>query len=80
MLKPKKCHFEQLEVEYLGYSVSAEGIKTDPKKLIAVQKPMNIKSLRLFVGLASYYRRFIPYFSKIAGPLNILTKEYIWTL
>ena len=84
-LKPKKCQFAQLEVTYLGHVVSAQGIRTDPKKLEAVQKfpvPAEVKSLRSFLGLASYYRKFIPIFSKIAGPLHALTKkdvEYVWS-
>lgn len=85
MLKPKKCQLAQLEVEYLGHIVSALGIQTDPRKLEAVQKfprPADVKSVRSFVGLASYYRRFIPQFSKVAGPLHNLTKkdvEFVWT-
>ena len=84
-LKPKKCCFAQLEVEYLGHVVSTEGIKTDPKKAKAVSEfptPSNVKEVCSFVGLASYYRKFIPNFSKIAGPLHALTKKdvaFIWT-
>ena len=84
-LKPKKCHLAQLQVEYLGHLVSEHGIQTDPHKLEAVQKfpqPTDVKSVRSFVGLASYYRRFIPHFAKIAGPLHTLTKtdvEFVWT-
>ena len=62
-LKPKKCSFAQQSVEYLGHVVSAEGIQTDPKKLMAVRQylvPTNVQSLRSFLGLVSYYRRFVP--------------------
>ena len=81
-LKPK---FAQLEVCYLGHVVSAEGVRTDPAKPQAVLEfpvPTNVKQLRSFVGLTSYYRRFIPQFVKIAGPLHALTKknsEFTWT-
>ena len=81
-LKPKKCHLAQLQVEYLGHLVSERGIQTDPRKLEAVQKfpqPTDVKSVRSFVG---YYRRFIPHFAKIAGPLHNFTKtdvEFVWT-
>ena len=84
-LKPKKCKFAQLEVCYLGHVVSAGGVRTDPAKLQAiVEFPVhtNVKALRSFLGLASYYRRFIPQFSRIAGPLYALTKknsEFTWT-
>ena len=84
-LKPKKCTFAQPSVEYLGHVVSAEGIHTDPRKLQAVRNypaPMDLKSLRSFLGLCSYYRRFVPGFSKVAAPLHALTRKdvgYVWT-
>ena len=85
MLKPRKCNFAQVSVEYLGHVVSAAGIQTDPKKLLAVNQsptPTDVKSLRSFMGLASYYRRFVPGFSKVAGPLHALTKKdvaFVWS-
>ena len=84
-LKPKKCNFAQESVEYLGHVVSAAGIRTNPTKLRAVEKyptPANVKSLRSFLGLASYYRRFVPGFSKVASSLNALTRKsiaFVWT-
>lgn len=83
-LKPKKCHFLQPQVEYLGYVVSAEGVSADPKKVQAIWEyaiPGNVKSLKTFLGLASYYRRFIPNFARIAHPLHSLTRKeasYVW--
>ena len=84
-LKPKKCRFARQEIEFLGHVVSAKGIATDPRKLEAVidfPTPVDVKTLRSFLGLASYYRRFIPNFSKVAGALHTLTKkdaDFIWT-
>ena len=84
-LKPSKCYIARREVEYLGHIVSHRGITADPKKIEAVQKypvPADLKSLRSFLGLVSYYRRFIPQFSVIASPLHALTRkeaEFIWT-
>ena len=77
-LKPKKCHLALHSVEYLGYVVTDQGIAADPKKVEAIREfpaPGDLKALRSFVGLASYYRRFIPSFSKIAAPLFALTKK-----
>ena len=83
--QPTKCKLAQRSVEYLGHIVSEEGVRTDPKKLQAVNEyptPTDVKSLRSFLGLASYYCRFIPNFVKTAGPLYTLTKkdvEFAWT-
>ena len=59
-LKPKKCLFVRSEADHV---VSKDGIAADPSKIRAVQEfpqPNEIKSLRSFLGLASYYQRFIP--------------------
>ena len=75
-LKPEKCKFAQPEVCYLGHN---EGVCTDPGKLRAVSEfpiPDNVvKSLGSFLGLASYYQRYIPQFGRIVGPLYTLTKK-----
>jgi hypothetical protein len=74
-VKFSKCAFWLKEVPFLGHIISAEGIAVDPRK---VQEVLDWKSLRLvtqirsFLGLAGYYRRFIPNFSKIAKPMTKL--------
>ena len=84
-LKPKKCTFFRKEVQFLGHVVSCHGVKTDPKKVEAVTKmkpPQNVKELRSFLGLISYYRKFIRNFSSIAKCLFELTKsnaKWNWT-
>ena len=84
-LKPSKCKLLQREVEYLGFCVSAAGVATSPQKVTAVRNypvPSDVKSLRSFLGLMSYYRRFIPNFSIVANPLFALIRKdapFEWT-
>ena len=76
-LKPKKRKLAQTKVYYPGYVVSAKGVHIDQNKLKAMLEypvPTNVKTLSSFLGLASYYRKFIPHFSQIASPLHALTK------
>ena len=73
-----KCEFIQPEVEYLGFEVTKEGLKPSPAKVQAVAEcpvPKIVKDVRSFLGLASYYQRFIKDFSKIARPLTKLIKD-----
>ena len=77
-LKPSKCFICREKLIYLGHEVSALGIKPDPNKVQAVQKiktPTNKTELRCFLGLCSYYRKFIKNFAKIAAPLHQLTHD-----
>jgi hypothetical protein len=79
-LKPQKCVFAQPNLKFLGYVVGETGISTDPAKIEVVRTfpvPRNLRQLRGFLGLASYYRRFIEGFTKIAAPLNELLKKKV---
>ena len=84
-LHPNKCSLGQSEVVFLGHVVSAAGISPDPAKLQSVRcfpTPTDVRSVREFLGLASYYRRFVPQFARIAGPLHLLTHanvDFVWT-
>ena len=74
-LKASKCEFFKNKVQYLGHTVSDEGVQTDPDKIAVLKDwpaPSNIKELRSFLGFAGYYRRFVCNYSKIAKPLNSL--------
>ena len=83
-LKAKKCQFFKKELAFLGHVVGENEVKPDPEKVEAIKKhpvPTNITELRQFLGLASYYRKFIEGFGKIAAPLNQLLRketEYQW--
>ena len=77
-LGPDKCHFLQRQIEFLGHVVNDQGIATDPAKIEKVQnfpRPKDVTTVRSFLGLASYYRKFIQDFSRIARPLYQLTKK-----
>ncbi|MCO5568928.1 hypothetical protein L7F22_022631 [Adiantum nelumboides] len=81
----KKSEFFMKEIKYLGHIISKEGIRMDPEKLRVIDEwpePCSVHELRSFLGMCSYYRRFIRDFSMIAGPLHDLTKKktkYVWT-
>ena len=74
-LNPKKCQLARSSVEYLGYTVSGSGISTSEGKISSVRNwktPRTLRELRSFLGFASYYRRFVNGFAKLALPLNRL--------
>ena len=74
-IKPKKSHFFQAEVDFLGHVLSKNGVSPNLEKIEKVRDwptPTNSKEVHSFIGLASYYRRFIPNFVKWAGPLHAL--------
>jgi len=71
-------------ITFLGHVVSDRGIQTDPKKIEAVQEwpvPRSVRDVRSVLGLASYYRRFVPDFASIASPLHAMLgkgKKFVW--
>ena len=81
-LQPAKCYFCRQTVEFLGHVLTPQGLLPNPKRVMAVQDfptPCNVTELRQFLGLASYYRRFVVQFAKIASPLHRLTgKDVRW--
>ncbi len=83
-LQPSKFCLMRDRVPFLGHYVSREGVEVHHMKTAAVQDwptPRTVKDIRAFLGLASYYRRYIPNFTSVATPLTDLTKkdvELIW--
>ena len=77
-LKPSKCEFHKQEVEFLGFVIGINGVRMDPTKVEAVAAwpmPRSPHDVRMFLGLANFYPRFIKDFSQLAAPLNRLLKK-----
>ena len=72
-------------MSFLGHVVSKDGVMVDPSMIEAGKssvRPTNVAEVRSFVGLASYYRRFVKGFSSIASQLKNLTKQnipFVWS-
>ena len=79
-IKPKKTFFFQSQVLFLGHTLSKEGISPNPEMLQKVRDwpvPSNGKEVHSFLGLASYYHRFILQFAKWASPLHELIRPVV---
>lgn len=77
-LKTSKCVFFSTEIELLGHKVSKNGLVPLERNVRAIENfpiPKKVKDVRAFVGLTSYYRKYIKNFAKIASPLTDLTKK-----
>lgn len=83
-LRPSKCTFYQDSIEFLGFIISKGKVEMDPSKVAAIKEwktPKSVHQIQSFLGFANFYRRFIKDFSKIAAPLNQLTKKdtpFVW--
>ena len=77
-LKPSKCSFGKRKTDYLGFEISSEGIMPSKGKTSAIlnyPRPTNPKQVKRFLGMASYYRKFIKDFSTKSEPINKLLKK-----
>jgi hypothetical protein len=76
--KFSKCRFLETQVKFLGHILSKDGIQADPAKiktLVDWQTPTTAAGMLQFLGLANYFRKFIPNFSRLSAPLYHLTKK-----
>lgn len=83
-VKLSKCFFGMTQVDYLGHTISRQGVAMEKNKIEAVlawQHPTNVKQLRGFLGLNGYCRRFIKGYAALAAPLfNLLKKDdFLWS-
>ena len=84
-IKLSKCIFDAPRMEFLGMIIGQGEIKMDGKKLEGIKEwkpPTSIKGIWSFTGFANFYRKFIPDFSNVVAPLNLLThkgKPWVWT-
>lgn len=79
-LKLRKCEFLMQEMEYLGHKISINGISPSAEKIQAILKmpvPKNSKGVKRFLGLGSYYRRFIPKFAERTTNMRRLTRSKV---
>ena len=84
-LNLSKYVFFQDKVEYCGHVISSAGMHTQPSKVAAIIQaplPANVTQVRSFLGLVTYYQRFIPDMATVLSPLTELLqngKEFHWS-
>ncbi|CAM5143851.1 unnamed protein product [Natator depressus] len=77
-VKAEKCKVGMAEVSYLGHRVGSGRLKPEPAKVEVIRDwpaPHTKKQVQAFIGLAGYYRRFVPRFSTTASPITELCKK-----
>ncbi|XP_044756893.1 uncharacterized protein K02A2.6-like [Coccinella septempunctata] len=77
-----KCEFFQSRVNYLGYVIDKEGLHTNASKVLAIKKaprPINVTSLKSFLGTVNYYAKFVKNIATVLYPLyRLLKKDVKW--
>jgi len=79
-VKPEKCVWKVRKIGFLGVIIGPNRIEMEKEKVKGVLswlEPKNIKDIRKFLGLTNYYRRFIKDFTRVARPMNMLTRKDI---
>jgi hypothetical protein len=84
-VNPKKCHFSQVKVEFLGHMIQDGMLSVDPEKVRAIREmasPTDRKGLKRVIGMLSFVRKFVPEYNELTYPFRGLLKErtaFIWT-
>ena len=84
-INPTKCEFFRTRVPFLGHIISKDGSEADPEKVAAVKNfpiPTSPTEVKSFLGLCSYYRRYVKNFADIARPLHKASESkspFLWT-
>eukprot|EP00253_Pinus_taeda_P004243 PITA_04243 len=76
--KLSKCEFGLTEMLYLGHMIGVDGVRVYEEKIRAIRdwpEPRNVTELRGFIGICTYYRKFVKSFSQLAAPLTDLTRK-----
>ena len=79
-LKPEKCVFDQMRIEFLGVILKGRMVQMDPEKVKGIADwppPQNVTNIHSFLGFTRFYCYFIPNYSLIAWPLIQLTRKNI---
>ena len=80
--RSEKCTFFVQEIDYLGFILSKDGVKTDPRKVAVIHDwpvPTEVSQVHSFLGLVGFYRKFVEHFARIAKPLYaLLRKDAAW--
>ncbi|XP_063894989.1 uncharacterized protein K02A2.6-like [Helicoverpa armigera] len=84
-VKREKCVFFAKSINYLGHTISKDGIHTCPDKVKAINKippPTNVSELRAFIGMVMYYGKFVKNVSTVLAPLYNLLRagvQFSWS-
>ena len=79
--KLSKCEFWLTEMLYLGHIIEVDGVRVHEEKIRAIRdwpEPKNVTELRGFVGIYTYYQKFVKVFSQLAAPLIDLTRRKLF--
>lgn len=83
--KYRKYDFFKEKIQYLGHTITKDGITVDPEKIRTIMEwpiPKDVADIRYFMGLAGFYRQFVEGFSRVAYPITSLQKKgktFKWT-